>query len=313
MATRSLTSLRPRRCSPLTPEQMETVNKGPEPTAWRDHRTTPGAQFDATEELKFTLLREGGFVCAYCGRRIPCSDPPSNSQPANDGDIHAATHRPDTMHVEHFWPRELLHTAAEKMDYRNLIACCPGFISKIGSDRKAAHHSSHCDHRKGARVLHLNIFQPNLGDQFRYDTNIKSQEAGKMMIDGQFLHTPKNDEKEWLDTHRPGWDKGHPGQMLVIRQNEVAPIKMDENDNVLNLNHKTLMQNRISVIKAIQTGAKKNGSQRVWWEKLLTKFSTMSAKARYINPATKTEEEFRAYQPYRSIAIFYIKKKLRQF
>ncbi|MCH5218082.1 MAG: hypothetical protein J1F07_05980 [Muribaculaceae bacterium] len=293
---------------------METVNKGPEPTAWENFRNTPGADFSATPELKFALLREGGFVCAYCGRRIPCSDPLSDNKEnvENDIDEHTINHRTDTMHVEHFWPRKFLKTPEERMVYANLIACCPGFISRIGNNKKANLYSSHCDHRKGSRVLHLNIFQRNLGDKFRYITNMKSPLAGAIMIEDNFVHTPESDEKDWLDINRRGWDAGHSGQLLVNLQNEIAPMNIEHDDNVLNLNHRILRINRASVIKAIQTQAKKYGSHRAWWERLLIKFSTMSEFVDYLNPITNNEERFMAYPPYRSIAIFYIKKKLRQ-
>lgn len=292
---------------------METVNKGPEPAAWRDYRNTPGADFSATKELKFALLKEGGFVCAYCGRRIPCQDPMPDDCPEENAKEHAMTHRNDTMHVEHFCPRELMQSAAERMDYRNLIACCPGFISKIGNGRKAGLYSSHCDHRKGARVLHLNIFQPNLGDKFTYNTNVKSPEAGCVRIDGEFIHNPCQEEKIWLDQYRSGWDKDHSGQLQVNLQNEIAPFDSKHDDNVLNLNHPLLMQNRAAVIKAIQIEARKQGSQRAWWERMLAKFSTMSELVDYQNPANNKIETFMGYPPYRSIAIYYIKKKLKQF
>lgn len=73
------------------------------------------------------------------------------------------------------------------------------------------------------------------------------------------------------------------------------------------------MSNRAAVIRAIQTEARKHGNQRRWWDDLLTRFSTMSERVDYRNPATGEIESFMAYPPYRSIAIFYIKKKLRQF
>lgn len=142
---------------------------------------------------------------------------------------------------------------------------------------------------------------------------MKSDNAGEIRIEGEFLHTPDIDEKAWLDQYRPGWDKDHQGQLKVNLQNEIAPLDISHVDNVLNLNHKFLMANRAAVIKAIQTSAKRQGGQRAWRERMLTKFSTMSERVDYLNPATNQMESFMGYPPYRSIAIYYIRKKLKQF
>lgn len=109
---------------------METVKKGKEPLAWKQYRTTPGVDYKATPQLSFALLKENGFVCAYCGRRIPCNDPISGQ---NDEDSnHTLKYRTDKMHIEHVYPREVLNSAAERMDYSNMVACCPGFIGDSG-------------------------------------------------------------------------------------------------------------------------------------------------------------------------------------
>ena len=292
---------------------MQTVNKGPEPIEWQTHRLTSGADFEATAELKFALLKEGGFVCAYCERRIPCEDPFDNNSQSDNSDSHAATHRTDTMHVEHVYPRKLLTTPAERMRYDNLTACCPGFIGKIGMHSKASMYSSHCDHRKGSRVLHLNIFKPDISADFSYVTNIKKDDAGRILINKTFDHHPDQREMNWLNENKPGWDEGHPGILKVELQNEIGPEKMEHPENVLNINHPYLMMNRAAVIKAITTAAKKNGTSRRWWENALRKFSTMSERIPYLNPKTNQTEYFPAYTPYRSIAIYYIKKQLRQF
>lgn len=292
---------------------METVKKGKEPSAWKQYRTTPGADYKATPQLSFALLKENGFVCAYCGRRIPCNDPISDQ---NDEDSnHTLKYRTDKMHIEHVYPREALDSAAERMDYSNMVACCPGFIGDSGWQPGEV--SCHCDHRKGSRFLHFNPFAEDLGKWFTYKTNLHSSEAGAIYTDKIISHIPGEVEKAWLDAHRKGWDKGHPGKLTVNLQTEIGPVNdLKHKDNILNLNHPFLRQNRAAVIKGIQKVAKNSGNaanKKIWWERLLKKFSTMSEIKEYPDPNTGEIKRYAAYPAYRSIAIYYISKKLRQF
>ena len=111
---------------------MNKISKGREPQAWLEYRKTPGAAFDAIPELKAALLEEQGHLCAYCMRRIP-----------------AQGETGEQMRVEHVMPRKYTSLV---MDYRNLVACCPGTIS--GTRRNDVH----CDRRKGEREISFNLF-----------------------------------------------------------------------------------------------------------------------------------------------------------
>lgn len=257
---------------------METVNKGPEPQAWTNHRQTPGADYEATSELKFSLLTQQGFTCAYCGRRIPCID----RQFHGDKDPRA-----DRMRIEHVIPRETLKTAEKRMVYENLVACCPGAIGYIPSKKGFASH--HCDLRKGSSEIHFDIFDKNLPAHFKYVTNSKSQNAGAV------IHV------------------NSPGLQVEIGNTDRDSLESDS--NVLNLNHPILRTNRMAIIKAIEQKAiaesKRHSLNAAWWEKLLSHFESMSENVKYINPETGNEERFPAYPAYRAIACFYIRKKLR--
>jgi len=70
---------------------------------------------DALAELRETLLREQGYLCAYTMIRIPSS---------NKG------------HVEHIWPRS--RAPAKELEYTNMVYCFPG----AGTERCAF--GAHC-------------------------------------------------------------------------------------------------------------------------------------------------------------------------
>ena len=51
---------------------MILIQKNSEPNSLREHRNTPGADFDGLDktELRDSLLKEQGYLCAYCMKRI---------------------------------------------------------------------------------------------------------------------------------------------------------------------------------------------------------------------------------------------------
>lgn len=110
---------------------MIKIIKGQEPASWLHRRLTPGTDYEATDDLKESLLKEQGYICAYCMRRIP----------VNDNGV------TDKSRIEHFKPRESMDSAKERMDYSNLLICCPGAMS--GSSWKNAH----CDRKKGSMEI----------------------------------------------------------------------------------------------------------------------------------------------------------------
>ncbi len=65
-------------------------------------------------KLREHLLKEQGYICCYCMRRIQINN----------------------SHLEHFWPKDAF--PEKDMDYENMLASCEG--ETIGED--------HCGHRK---------------------------------------------------------------------------------------------------------------------------------------------------------------------
>ena len=121
---------------------MRRIDKGPEPTAWIRYRKTPGAVYEATDELRESLLKEQGYICAYCMRRIPTKDSNSN----------------ETSRIEHILCRE--RHAGLQLDYRNMVICCPGAIDG----------NFHCDKSKGSSDITFDLFQQRCMDTLSYGT-----------------------------------------------------------------------------------------------------------------------------------------------
>lgn len=53
---------------------MILITKNKEPKEWTEYRNTPGVDYQAIPELVQSLLKEQGYICAYCMRRIPQQD-----------------------------------------------------------------------------------------------------------------------------------------------------------------------------------------------------------------------------------------------
>lgn len=109
---------------------MIKITKGKEPKEWTEYRATPGVDYQSIPELVESLLKEQGYICAYCIRSIPCKDKISNED-----------HR-----VEHILSRD--NHPNQKFVYSNMVLCCPGHIGN----------EDHCDRQKGGRDVTFNLF-----------------------------------------------------------------------------------------------------------------------------------------------------------
>ena len=52
---------------------MILITKNKEPKEWTEYRNTPGVDYQAIPELVQSLLKEQGYICAYCMRALVCS------------------------------------------------------------------------------------------------------------------------------------------------------------------------------------------------------------------------------------------------
>lgn len=136
---------------------MIFIKKGSEPVGLKLYRKMEMASFDGMDTevkraLRQSLLKEQGYLCAYCMSRIK-----------EDRDVK----------IEHFSAR----TPENELDYRNLLAVCKG---NEGSPRR----EQTCDTRKGNLVLHVNPLSRYDMDQIYYfphsgEVHSKDPEADK--------------------------------------------------------------------------------------------------------------------------------------
>lgn len=115
---------------------MILIEKGSEPNAWMRYRLTQGVEFRAIPELKDSLLKEQGYLCAYCMARID----------------------KDHMKVEHFKPQSLY--PQDIFSYGNLLACCLGKTQG----------ESHCDTSKGNAEISLSPLSPSCVNTLSYES-----------------------------------------------------------------------------------------------------------------------------------------------
>lgn len=131
---------------------MIYIQKGKEPESWTQRRLTPNAVYEATPDLRSSLLKEQGYICAYCMRRIP----------VKDGAINA------TSKIEHVLSRER-HPELQ-MNYNNMVVCCPGKINDG---------ELHCDSSKRENDLLCSPLSVNAMQTIQYnpsDGRIKSSD-----------------------------------------------------------------------------------------------------------------------------------------
>ena len=124
---------------------MIRINKGAEPIEWTRKKATPGfVEYEPIPELREALLKEQGYICAYCMREIPVKKKDS--------------HLTETSKIEHLKCRE--HHSDFQLDYNNMVICCPGFIDG----------TAHCDKSKDNQEITFNIFHPGLQSSISYST-----------------------------------------------------------------------------------------------------------------------------------------------
>jgi uncharacterized protein (TIGR02646 family) len=76
-------------------------------------------------ETHKALLREQGFICCYCGRRISR----------------------ESSHIEHFKPRK--HFPQDALNYFNLLASCPGYPEDEKDNSTLKSSQEYCGQKKG--------------------------------------------------------------------------------------------------------------------------------------------------------------------
>jgi uncharacterized protein (TIGR02646 family) len=134
--------------------EIKKLSEPPELTAYR---LLPNAQYDGDasftpvkDKIRQRLLKEQGYLCAYCMRRI-------------------AAH---VMKVEHWHCQDNYPT--EQLDYKNMLGACLGNEGQPQSDQT-------CDTRKANRELKYHPANPD----HRIEHQIKYRSNGEVYSDDQ--------------------------------------------------------------------------------------------------------------------------------
>ena len=143
---------------------MIKIDKTKEPQSWMKHRLTDGAGYEASSDLRKTLLADQGYICAYCMRRIPVKD--------NGTD--------ETTRIEHIIPQSSL-SREEAMDYRNMVICCPGAIAST-SEKEC-----HCDRHKKENPINFTPLDQNFINTLSYKND------GSIISSNQLFNQEIND------------------------------------------------------------------------------------------------------------------------
>lgn len=121
-----------------------------EPREVVEKRTTPGSTFDDLPKapLRAALLKEQGFICAYCMQRV--KDDAGSTK------------------IEHWSPRN----KDNEKDYMNLLAVCKGNEGKPPAEQ-------HCDTLKGRQSMVVSPLKAICEQLVKFDPggNIYSEDA----------------------------------------------------------------------------------------------------------------------------------------
>lgn len=134
---------------------MIWIQKGKEPASLTRYRCQPHSYYDGyshKDELREALLRDQGYLCAYCMRRIQ-----------NDR---------DTMKIEHWKAQSSLKNEAEKMNFQIMLGVCDGC-------RGSRDKYTTCDEHRHESKLHVNPLDRAMMETISYDRNgrIKSSDV----------------------------------------------------------------------------------------------------------------------------------------
>ena len=138
---------------------MIWIQKGPEPASLTQYRCQPHSYYDGyshKDELREALLRDQGYLCAYCMRRI-----------RNDR---------DTMKIEHWKAQSKLGTEAEKLDFQIMLGVCDG--CRGSKDKYTT-----CDEHRHESDLHVNPLERSMMETIFYDRDGKIKSDVKQFDD----------------------------------------------------------------------------------------------------------------------------------
>lgn len=124
---------------------MMYIKKGQEPLSLTEYRQQPYATYegyDKKDELREALLRDQGYLCAYCMRRI-------------------TNENRDAMKIEHWKPQSSMDSEKEKMDFQIMLGVCDG----CGGNQD---NITTCDEHRHNRELKVNPLRQDMMETISY-------------------------------------------------------------------------------------------------------------------------------------------------
>lgn len=125
---------------------MLYINKGKEPSSLTEYKRLSNAtyqDFQGKDDIRESLLKEQGFLCAYCMRRISI----------------------DKMRIEHWHPEHDL-TEKERLDYGNMLGCCQNHIEGTSGKKDDI-----CDEHKKGDFITVNPLNKSTIEKIKYQTS----------------------------------------------------------------------------------------------------------------------------------------------
>jgi uncharacterized protein (TIGR02646 family) len=144
---------------------MILIQKSAEPKSLTEYKKQPFANYDGCdkESIKESLLKEQGYICAYCMKRIK--------------DVQEMT-------IEHYKPQNPQDATEDnqkdKLDYSNMLGVCLG---NRGNPKKV----QTCDAHRGNTPLTVNPFIKTSIDKIAYSSD------GRIYSDDVDINTDLND------------------------------------------------------------------------------------------------------------------------
>lgn len=126
---------------------MRYIKKGEEPKTLTEYKKFENAYYDGykdKDEIKEYLLKEQGYLCGYCMRRLSSVK---------------------ETKIEHLVPQSKLGDERQALNYKIMVGVCYG---NIGGDRKKEQLT--CDAHRGNEPMVISPFDKNCIDKIKYDT-----------------------------------------------------------------------------------------------------------------------------------------------
>lgn len=148
---------------------MRYIEKHAEPDSLTAYKKQANAYYDGCNkaDIREHLLKDQGYLCAYCMRRIP------EKSFVPGGVVQ--------MKIEHWLP-ESQCSEAQKLDFRNMLGVCMG-----NAGHKEA--ETTCDSHRHDKPLKINPLDRQLVQQIKYETRTGRIFSDDKQIDDDLNHT----------------------------------------------------------------------------------------------------------------------------